>query len=324
MPLDRQRTISRSLTIAAMGRTGGTGIVAPRTKKEYARLFRVFSEWCRSESRRPMPATPETLAEYAFYLLTARGLKRSSAKEAITAIRYFHGVRGHPVPNRLAAWYVLRVADSTPDHVPRQARDARRAVLDAILNVHHPGTPTWARDRAVVALGYGALLNTAQIVGLDVPHVRMGDDGMAVRLPGRVARVRHDHEGLVCAVCTVQAWLEVLRGRGVVSGPLIRWVDKSGRISGTGERMAGHVKEDHRLSRRSVNKIYARLRTRAGVSAAEAPLPKDVRLAGVTEQRRRGATQEEIGVAAGYAKGSERLLRLVYRVDESLEQERER
>lgn len=316
---DTRRTlVARSMTVGGYVREGSGDRLRPSTLKAYARLYGAFRAWCRSVGYRSMPATPETLAEYAVHLRTQRGYARGTALEAVVAVKYFHAVRGEPVPSGVPAWYVLRVLDSTPDDRQRKARPLRRAVLDALLDQCDPDEPAGVRDRALVLLNWSALLDTPALVALDMASVRVGAGWMVLDVGPRTVEVPHNHDDgtdAICTACAVYNWRALLVARGARTGPLFRRVDKGRNIGGI-DRTTGRPTAGGRMNPRSVGKVYARLRTAAGLPTAEEVTNRAVRLAGLGEHRRRGAGRAELAELAGYLTNSARLLELIAAVDD--------
>lgn len=307
--IDGRALVTRALTIGGYVRAGEVAL-RPSTRKEYGRMYGAFRDWCGSVALRAMPATPETLAEYALYLSTQQGYTRGTVESAVTAVRYFHAVQGEPVPSGLPAWYVLRGVDSTPRGVGVKARSARRVVIDALLAECHGGGPAGVRDTALVLLTYQALLTPPQLVALD--WARVTDDGVVFRVGERTLALAHDaHTDDGCAPCAVLAWQDVLTAAGAAGGPLFRHVDKGGNIGGL-RPTAGVLSPDGRMNHRSVHKVLDRLRrSAAGIPATERATSRAIRLAGLGQAARRGAGRRELEELGGYLSGSLRLLELL-------------
>ena len=110
---DLARRVEAAVTVAARGRGEG-GQLHPKTRKRHARAWAEADAWLRAEhwSLVAKPWTSETLALYAVVLLE-RGYAKSTTDGRLSAIRAGHRLRGWPVPDGVAAWYVLRGANDS-------------------------------------------------------------------------------------------------------------------------------------------------------------------------------------------------------------------
>ncbi len=105
-----------------------------------------------------------------------------------------------------------------------------------------PNDEPAARDRALLLLGYAGAFRRAELVALDVEHLRFSKAGLYVwiaaakndpRKKGRelyVPRLPTDSaSGAVCAVASLERWLRTIGA----SGPVFRTFDLRGRLTAT-------------------------------------------------------------------------------------------
>lgn len=264
--LDRAR--ERALTVAGKGRHG-PGSLAPATRRGYGWWQRKFRQWARERGiSLPIPCTPETLADWCADLLADGYASSTVRKEARPAVMAMHRQAGHPVPDGVPSWYVLRAHDLTAPAPPKDRPMIGRAALLAVAAVVDTDRAAGVRDLAIVTLLWWGMLRPADLAALDVNSVRVVGEHLEVTLPGGgVARVRGEEDaGPDCPVSAVQAWLSCLAAAGGTSGPLLRSIDKSGNIAGCAPR-AGWVTADGRLTVRGVAKVWSRLTAAAGLPA---------------------------------------------------------
>lgn len=304
------KVIDASLTVGGRGRGAG-GRLDPATVQKYRKAWRKAESWCRSLGLQPMPWSSETLAHYAGVLLE-RGYAKATVDLHLAGIKAEHRWRGHPVPDGVAAWYVLRGAHNSedPPSMVNNPRPSRRAVLAAIAEALDPATASGARDLAFVTLGWDLHAQVRALVALDVEDVADvddGDGGLVVRLAGRYLTVAHTHDPVdVCPVEATQVWLRHLRMAGVRSGPLFRGVDRGQNIAGTGGPYGGPNPLAPRFTESGAGRMWSRLVARAHLPAGSSP--KDMRLASAEDAARNGVPVQEIVARGGWSPGTARVI----------------
>lgn len=279
------RRIERALSVAGKAKSRD-GRLDPKTIKVYGKKWQEFQAWRRKKGlSTAIPATSETLAEYAEALLE-HGYARSTAEGRIAAVKAKHRERGWPVPDGVAAWYVLRGADLTPAEPRKVNTPARRAALAAIADVCDVDTPAGARNLCLASLAWDLLAGESALVALDLSDVEIVEGGLIVRVAGGWSAVSHDHDPPeICPVEATVRWIGVLRSAGAVSGPLFRSIDKAGNIGGCGPK-AGTAGVGGRLNPRGLQRIWARLVARAGLPPST---PRALRIGGAVDDLAEGA-----------------------------------
>ena len=250
-----------------------SGAFSPNTERAVRADVQVFQAWCRRHRRGAFPASPHTVAAFVDDMA---GIKTpATVRRYVSSIAALHKAlqQANPLESARARFALQRM------HRRRGRRQAqvqgltwplRKRLLEAagdrLIDL---------RDRALLTVGYDALLRRAELVSLEVTDLLEDMDGTATLLvrsgktdpegKGAMLYLAHD------TVQTVKAWLA---RSGVGAGRLFRSVRKDGTV---GEK----------LDASQVPRIYKRMARRAG-------LPNDVvgTLAG--HSTRVGAVQDMI------------------------------
>lgn len=314
--------LEAAVTVTAMGRQKG-GRLHPRTRERHARTWAEASAWLRSAhlSAADNPWSSETLALYAVELLE-QGYAKSTVDSRLSAIRAGHRQRGWPVPDGVAAWYVLRGANHTaPDGSVVNTPVLRRGVLADIAAELDPRTAAGARDLCLVTLGWDLHAKVAGLIRMDIGDVVELPEGMGlvVTVLGRAVKVVHTHDPVdVCPVEATLAWLGVLRTAGAQPGPLFRAVDRGGNIAGCGPHGGPRSSVGDRLHPSAVRRIWSRMVARTGLPATSKLY--DLRLGSALEAARHGVPVPDVLVRGGWSAGNGAILdRLLAAADEGVQ-----
>lgn len=216
---------------------------ADATRRAYRSDLEHFGAWCEQEGRCPLPASPETVAEY----LAAHvdDLKPSTLSRRLAAISQAHKLAEldtpttHPTVRR--TWKGLRrtVALESPERAavdkkaPLVVTDLRR-VLRAL-----PDTLTGIRDRALLLVGFAGGMRRSEIVALNVADLEEREEGIAATIrrsksdqegEGRKVAIPYGSNPETCPVRALRAWLAA--AQITTEGPLFRRVDRHGNLYG--------------------------------------------------------------------------------------------
>lgn len=247
--------------------------VPQNTKLAYDRNWGAFEEWCDSEGRVPLPATPHTLTEYVSRLCGI-GFAPATISQVIGTIRSIHrknGYKGEPDTEETLGKLKLYKRDWADDgNRVRKATPILVDTLRAMVDTCDPTTLSGARDRALLLLGFNMMARRSEAVGLDLRDLQAGPDGLTAYIKysktdqaaeGVSVPVPYGQHEETCAVRAVEAWRAVLLDRGITSGAVFRPIDRHGRI-GDQEGAAGRIAD--RLSGRSASDIVHRRGVLAG------------------------------------------------------------
>lgn len=260
--------------------------------------------------RRPIPATPETVALYAGHL-AQNGYARQTALMHVTAIRWRHRLAGESPPDGVAAWYVLGEHQLTRRRIEEaRVQPVRHADLLRIRDACVDGSVRGRRDWALVMLTYTTSAPLDQLASLDLADVDDSAAELTIRLHRqtpdgrellRVVTTRPAADRRVCAVRAVSEWLAELRQRAVVAGPVLRAIDRHGHVAGCGVRPLSRLRRDH------LARMLRAVLQRARVGESDRPVFA-LRLGGAMDARVGGASRLEVAARLGYAPDSATLL----------------
>lgn len=294
--------VDRALTVAGRARSAD-GRLDPKTREKYMKAWGEFNGWRRRRGLSTTTApTSELLAEYAEALLREHGYAKATARGRIAAVKAVLRLRGEPVPDGVAAWYVLRGADLTAEVDEGQPEAAiRRGVLAAVVaRGLDPDKPAAAaRDRCLVTLAHALVASERVLVDLNVGDVTVTDVGLVVRVSGVDRPVGHDHRPPeVCPVEATVRWVAMLAGAGARSGPLFRSIDHAQNIAGCGPKAGTAGLDGGRLNARGLHRIWTRLVARAGLPPST---PRALRLGGAVDDLAEGTSLGEVLRRGGWS-----------------------
>lgn len=243
--------------------------IAPNTARAYSRIWDGrprpdapaptppggFLGWCLANGRTPMPATPETLAEYVNYLCD-EGKSPATIEQAIAAIRTVHYLAGQEkgTPDSELARRVLKAyrrgRAGTDEGQPRRSLPIDVENLRRMVEAIDRNTEIGMRDHALLLLGIVAFGRRSEIVSFRWEDVTEAEEGLVLRL----RRSKTDQEGegasipvlwgtfpLTDPVKVLHRWRMLCATQGIRSGPIMRAVDRFGRI---GDRMSPQAVND--------------------------------------------------------------------------------
>ncbi|MFK0294803.1 hypothetical protein ACIQU6_30625 [Streptomyces sp. NPDC090442] len=236
-----------------------------------------FVAWCRERGR--LHTDPGALPDYVNHLARLRHPVETIETYATTLSSQL-ALQGHPLAEQdrylVRAVIASRAAEIATD--PHETGDAlqstacSRADLRALVDTLDRGTVRGKRDALALLLDWHMAGRSCEPGSLALPdvreetaHVESVDGGPGLELPalrivfrrsktnphGRrtdVVRIvmQTDADADICPVRAYREWMEVLARHGVAhSGPLLRRIDRHGRIGGTG-RCAGRQPADTR------------------------------------------------------------------------------
>ncbi|GAB2459427.1 site-specific integrase [Streptosporangium sandarakinum] len=272
---------------------------AANTRRAYDRAWKTYLTWCAGSGRTPLPASAATLASFVAHL-AGRGLAPASVEQALACVLSAHGRAGLARPHTTAARDVLRAhrrAWAGAGNTVRQAPPITVEILRDLVHHTPADTAVGLRDRAALVLGFALMGRRSELSALDQEHLTFGPRGVEVFIPmsktdqdaaGATVSVPYGSHPQTCPVRAVQAWLGELHARGLTGGPLLRPVDRFGRIAGT-PGWAG--RGGPRLSGTTLNQIVKDAARRAGLADAERYSAHSLRAGGAT-------TLAEAGVPA--------------------------
>jgi integrase len=289
---------------------------ATNTVINYGVQWAKYTDWCQREGLPPLPCDSNQLANYAT-AMAGMGKAPSTIELAISAIRRKHRDAGLPPPDTDRAQKVLTAhkrdwADA--GKTVKQARVLRPRELRAVLKACDDASTTTmaARDRAFLLLSVRTGRRFSEIAGLNLTDVRLDTEGLLYFVrrtktdqTGQRARwqrlVPHRDQAL-CVVTATRQWLALLAERGITEGPLIRRVDRKGRVEGE-EIIEGVPPKTGRLSTPGAIKLWQRALLRAGIDPTGVST-HTARRSAMTNGHRAGKDLVQLTDRLGYVRGS--------------------
>jgi integrase len=277
------------LAVTAGGK-GRKGKLSERTRTMYAKLWTEAEDWYRSTGRSLMPWSSDALAAYATHLLTS-GYAPATVRKRLAAVKTRHRQLGSPVPDDVAAWFVLRAANHTPP-TRTKVNPADRPIVAALAATCDLDTAAGRRDLCLITMVWDLLARPDDLVALDLSDVDIDGENLAVRFRYGTVTLDHDHDPPgICPVEAAAGWIAALAAAGVTAGPLFRPVDRFDTIGQPGVTFAGHLGEQCRLRVGALSRIWAVHVTRAGVPRCT---PRALRVGGGRDDLARGAQISDV------------------------------
>ncbi len=279
--------------------------LAPATRRAYARDWHDFAAWCRAQGADPtiLPIHPVLVAAYLASLVP--GLARSALNGRVAAIAWHHRTRGHVwVPGHPAIRETLRGIARQHGKPVRPAAALTSVEIKRLLATCANDLAGW-RDRALFLVGFAGAFRRAELVAIDVVHLRFDAQGVTIHIPrskrdqeGKGADVTlprmraaaspvsdtaaadGDAVGVTCPVRALENWLRRARLR---RGPVFRHVTAHGTL-------------EDRLTADGVRKILLRRAAMAKltVDASERLSPHGLRAGFITEAYLAAAPDEQV------------------------------
>ena len=276
-PIDADRMVSAS-TADRLARA-----VPTETRRAYSGDWNRFNTWATDAGRTSMPATAETLAEYATHLADL-GRAPGTIERAVAAIRKAHAVAEQVPPATDLARAVIRTAGADRADEGTTTRKAQAlSVADLRAMLRHAAGPAATRDRALMLTGWAGALRRSELVALNLSDVTMSAEGAELRI--RRSKTDKDAAGAVVALpygadpatCPVLALAAIVHGREDEGpeAPVFRTINRHGSHGG-------------RLSGQAVGLVLKRYAGAAGIDPA-AVSGHSLRRGFATEARRSGA-----------------------------------
>lgn len=254
-------------------------VLAPESANTKAAYFARWKHWClfcEAVGMDPLPIEPARLLGYLNLLSQTHA--PNTVRLALYALASLDQVSRitptNPDPPSLAkSVAVQRWMEGWSREHPRRPKkraavvrpNELRAILDKARDLEHRQSraghiPRYARDRAMLLIGYTSGLRISNIVLLDYQDVRTTARGL--ELTRRRAKNDQFGDGKVISVlpqanvlmCPVNAWNAWVAVRGSMDGPAFCPIDRQGT-----------VEHEKRLTKRSAQRMIGERAKRAGV-----------------------------------------------------------
>ena len=209
---------------------------ASETLRSYRAGWAQWADWCGAAGISPVCGNAEQVS--LFLAALSQRCRLATVKARLAAIVAAHRAAdvafdaAHPL---IAA--ALRGLARESSHIPiRQAPPILLDHLPALLAAWDPATPTGARNRAVLLLGFGAALRRSELVGLDLADIDLQPEGLRLEVRrsktdqdgiGAMVGIHRNPDRTLCAAAAAETWLGF---RGQVDGPFFTRLRKGERL----------------------------------------------------------------------------------------------
>ena len=290
--------------------------VPDSTRLAYKADLHEFAKWCVQVDHSGLPATKDTLTEYATHLAYTKRASPATIERARWAIRRAHRVAGHPVPDSEGLAEVLKgykahlAKTKDPKARPQKATAADKAALVAMVSQLDLSTPAGCRDAALILLGFAIAGRRSELSGLDIGDIAVEAEGIVVSVYRIKTRKHHDvavpyaQDTALCPVLAVLRWLSALERLGRTSGPLFVRINQHGQLVTTLTRNGQQIGDSTgRMKPQAIGQVVGR-------KARAAALPgkhtgHSLRRGMATEARRAGHDRITIARGGGWDENSQ-------------------
>lgn len=242
--------------------TDVAGAFARNTRRAYSSDWKSWMNWCGTNNRNAIPASPADIADYLKERV-AGGLKVASAKRAVAAIAKVHQLAGVHLDRDDAALHLALKRLAREYGMKAHGRAAlMTADIEAMLEVLRGDGLGCVRDRAILLIGFASGLRRSELAGLDVSDIAWQRDGIMVSIDrskgdqegrGQFVAVKYGLRERTCPVRALKRWLNAT---GLTEGPLFRPIHR-GRAG------------DHRISGDAISDAVKSAARRAGLAAGD-------------------------------------------------------
>lgn len=226
--------------------------LSPATWCAYQSHLRAWEAWCRARGAAALPAGPALVANHLAELAGARS--HATLTGRLDALARAHAFL-HLAFDRADPAIRQTLSGIARTHGTRPKRQATPLLTADVVRIASAcgGDLRGERDRALILLGFGAALRRAELVAVEVKHLRFhggaGDGtfahadgnpgqrhGVSVFLPrsktdqtgeGAAVFVAANPLSAHCPIAALRAWLDLA---GISKGPVFRRITRHGRL----------------------------------------------------------------------------------------------
>lgn len=253
-----EHKVSQLVTASVESRFFASQVLSESTKKFYRIDFRIFSQWCLSLDLDPIPAKPETIADFLSSQAMA-GIKPATLVRRLAAIKSAHEYQSQPTnpTQHKIVRAVLKGIKRTVGVAPNKKAPITADRLESIIS-HCDKSLIGLRDKALLLLGFAGAFRRSELVGLTVKDIELTPEGIKITI--RKSKGDQEGKGQTIAILNgvrfrVVEWLNKwLHEAHINDGHLFRSIKKGGKIS------------ENSLSTRAVSNIIKRYAGRCGLN----------------------------------------------------------
>lgn len=234
--------------------------LADATRRAYRSDAKVFADWCAGRQHQPIPATPETVAEF-LASQADDGVKPATLRRRVAAIKFAHQAAGLDSPtSSMTVSATLKGIFNRVGVKPNRKAPATAPRLREMIQ-YCPDSQIGLRDRAMLLLGFAGAFRRSELVALTVSDLEETPNGLRVTI--RKSKTDQQGAGQTIAIlrgdvhCPIQALQTWLQAAGISEGYLFRSIGKGGRVS------------QNPLSTKSVAQVIKTHASQAGLKAED-------------------------------------------------------
>ncbi|REF00314.1 site-specific integrase [Thermomonospora umbrina] len=304
--------------LSAAARTAVAAGVPDSTRAAYSNDFTKFKNWCEANDRSPLPATAETLTEYAAHLAyrdEPKPLSPGSIERVRSAIRSAHRAAGLEPPDsiglaKVVKGYRARLAESRdPRAKPRKATAATKDTLTQVIAGFDLATPAGVRDAAIWLLGFSFAGRRSEIASLDIEDAVETDEGLTIKVYRKKGQrfdeiaVPFAENPALCPVLAVMRWKACLANHGRTSGALFVRINRHGHIGPNITRDGRPIGDPTgRMTAQAISQVITRSAGRKALTGRWSG--HSVRRGFATEARKAGHDRIRIARQGGWSDNS--------------------
>jgi hypothetical protein len=181
--------------------------LSARTRQTYARDWALFTDWCATTGAQVLPADPDTVVGFLTDCPAAPGTLRVR----VAAIDHHHAAAGFEKPGETAAVRATAGRPTRETHrVPADTAAAVNAALRALPSHGWTRGMFGRRDRCLLVLSQLAGVPYQHLARLTAGDVNLTDGTATIRSPAGEWTLCPADDALMCGVCAVVRWLEVV------------------------------------------------------------------------------------------------------------------
>lgn len=266
--------------------------LSENTRTAYASRWAAYQAWATTNDLPFLPTqeTAETVALFVTHL-AEEGRAVSTVQQYLAAISLAH--RGQDMPSPTTLPKIKQLVKGIRNSKGAAPSKKKAVTVEDIRKMVKacPPTAKGKRDRAMLLIGFIGALRRSELVGINVEHVEVVDQGLKILIP----KSKTDQEGKgryvtvpfskgSCPGKALNAWLKVSK---IKEGPLFRRTFRGGSVG------------DKALTPRMVAMIIKEYAKKVGLDADDFA-GHSLRSGYVTEAVKSGAADHEIMAQTGH------------------------
>lgn len=231
------------------------GAYAPATIRAYRENFEKFISYCSKVDACPIPAMPDTVANYVA-AISDGSLKSSSIRLTVASISAIHRFNQLPDPTKDAEVTLqLRRTYRQLGRAQAQAYGINQNLLQKMLSAANLSNNK-TRDIALLLLAHDSMCRRSELVSIEFEDIQNPDEPDHLKIRLRKSKTDQERIGrwLYLTDQTKQAIHEWIQESGISNGPLF-----------PGRRSNG---KNAPLGADQISRIFKRIATRAGIEPA--------------------------------------------------------